>query len=265
MPTQKRQRKREGRQVRQSALAARQRTARRRRTLVAAVLVGLLILGVASVVSGGGGGGDQAAKATTTTGPVKTSLPSGQAVSGATPCPPADGSAVRTTSFAQAPPMCIDPAKTYVAEIKTDKGDMTVALNAAAAPQTVNNFVTLSRYRYFDGVAFHRIIPGFVVQGGDPKGDGTGGPGYTIADEFPQAGQYQLGSLAMANTGQPSSGGSQFFIITGPQGQALPPQYALFGQVTQGLEVAKAIEAVGSSTGTPKETVKIQSVTIKES
>ena len=105
----------------------------------------------------------------------------------------------------------------------TSKGTMTIALDPLAAPRTVNSFVFLARYHYFDGIVFHRVIPGFVLQGGDPTGTGTGGPGYKFADELPAPGRYELGSLAMANAG-PNTNGSQFFVISGPDGMRLPAQ-----------------------------------------
>ena len=176
-------------------------------------------------------------------------------------CPPADGSAPKTQHFDSAPPMCIDPAKRYIAEMVTTKGAITFALDPIGAPLTVNNFVFLARYHYFDNIVFHRIIPGFVVQGGDPSGTGAGGPGYRFADELPRAGRYELGSLAMANAG-PNTNGSQFFIVSGPQGTQLPPLYALFGKAVAGLDVVAALEAAGSGSGTPKERVTIESVTI---
>jgi peptidylprolyl isomerase len=126
--------------------------------------------------------------------------------------------------------MCIDPTKRYSAEIVTSLGALTVALDAAAAPKTVNNFVFLARYHYYDGVIFHRIIRGFMCQGGDPTGTGRGGPGYRFDDELPQPGRYEIGSLAMANAG-PNTNGSQFFIVSGQSGVRLPPQYSLFGKV----------------------------------
>ncbi len=159
--------------------------------------------------------------------------------------------------------MCIDVTKRYSAVMVTNKGTITFALDALAAPQTVNNFVFLARYHYYDDVVFHRIIPGFVVQGGDPTGTGTGGPGYRFDDELPKAGRYEIGSLAMANAG-PNTNGSQFFIICGPSGAQLPPLYALFGKAVSGLETVAALEAVGSSSGRTSETVKMLSVTIIE-
>lgn len=145
----------------------------------------------------------------------------------------------------------------------TTKGSLTIALDPVAAPMTVNNFVFLARYHYFEGIGFHRVIPGFMLQGGDPKGTGSGGPGYRFADELPKAGRYELGSLAMANAG-PDTNGSQFFVISGPQGIRLPPLYSLFGKVVKGLDVVAAIDAIGSGSGKPKEAITITSVTITE-
>lgn len=159
--------------------------------------------------------------------------------------------------------MCIDPGKRYTAEMVTSKGAMKIALDPIAAPRTVNNFVFLARYHYFDGIVFHRVIPGFVVQGGDPTGTGKGGPGYRFEDELPPSGRYELGSLAMANAGADTNG-SQFFIISGPSGVRLPPQYSLFGKVVSGMETVAAIDATGTQSGNPKERVVIESVTIAE-
>ena len=180
-----------------------------------------------------------------------------------TECPAADGSSPKKRRFDGPPPMCIDPEKRYTAEMVTSKGTMTIALDPVAAPKTVNNFVVLARYHYYDGVGFHRVIPGFVLQGGDPQGTGTGGPGYKFEDELPPAGRYELGSLAMANAG-PNTNGSQFFIISGPDGVRLPPQYSLFGKVVSGLDVVATIDGLGTPSGSPKEQVSIQSVTIAE-
>jgi peptidylprolyl isomerase len=181
----------------------------------------------------------------------------------AEPCPAPDGSSPKQQTFAGPPPMCIDPDKRYRADMVTSKGTMVIALDPIGAPNTVNNFVFLARYHYFDGIVFHRIIPGFVLQGGDPTGTGRGGPGYRFADELPSPGRYQLGSLAMANAGADTNG-SQFFVISGPQGVRLPPQYALFGQVIDGMEVVAVIDALGTGSGKPKEAVRIESVTITE-
>jgi cyclophilin family peptidyl-prolyl cis-trans isomerase len=178
--------------------------------------------------------------------------------------PAADGSSPKRQQFDEQPPTCIDPAKRYTAEMVTTKGTIRIALDPIVAPNTVNSFVFLARYHYYDGIVFHRVIPGFVLQGGDPTGTGTGGPGYRFDDELPKPGRYELGSLAMANAG-PNTNGSQFFIISGPSGVRLPPQYSLFGKVVAGLDVVAAIDAVGTRSGSPTEQVVIESVTVSES
>jgi cyclophilin family peptidyl-prolyl cis-trans isomerase len=160
--------------------------------------------------------------------------------------------------------MCIDVNRRYTAEMVTSKGTMTIALDPLGAPKTVNNFVFLARYHYYEGIVFHRVIPGFVLQGGDPTGTGRGGPGYAFEDELPKPGRYELGSLAMANAG-PDTNGSQFFVISGPNGVRLPPQYSLFGKVVNGLDVVAGIDGIGTSSGNPKERVVIESVTVTES
>lgn len=160
--------------------------------------------------------------------------------------------------------MCIDPEKRYSATMETTLGTIVVALNSSAAPQTVNNFVSLARYHYYDGLVFHRIIKGFMCQGGCPEGSGRGGPGYRFDDELPRQGQYELGSVAMANAG-PNTNGSQFFIISGPSGVGLPPSYSLFGKVVAGLDVVDAMEKVRTGGGDrPVEDVTINSITITE-
>ena len=179
--------------------------------------------------------------------------------------PPLDGSAPKTQKFSAAPELGIDPAKRYTATIDTSLGELVVALDAASAPQTVNNFVFLALHHYYDGVIFHRIINGFMCQGGDPTGTGTGGPGYRFNDELPKPGRYEIGSVAMANAG-PHTNGSQFFIVSGPSGVGLPPLYSLFGKVVKGLDVVEAMQRVGTdSRDRPHDDVVINSVTISES
>jgi len=179
-------------------------------------------------------------------------------------CPPEDGSAERQIAFSAGPELCIDPEKDYTAVITTDVGDVEVDLLQADAPLTVNNFVFLARYHFYDAVPFHRVIPGFVVQGGDAENqDGTGGPGYQFQDELPTEGAYQIGSVAMANSGADTNG-SQFFIVSGEDGAALPPNYSLFGTVTAGMDVVEAIEADGARSGSPDVTHTIVTVTIFE-
>jgi cyclophilin family peptidyl-prolyl cis-trans isomerase len=272
---QQRHRQRQTQQARVAAQAKRKKREQRQRLGVIVFTAVVLVLGV-SVFVGGSGRGQKVASQNTTTLPlssrppvVLTAVPPGAAITGDTPCPKGDGTSQRTTSFAKPPPMCISPARSYTADVTTTKGRFTIALDAKAAPNTVNNFVVLARYHFYDGIAFHRIIPGFVVQGGDPLATGSGSPGYKIDDELPRAGSYRIGSVAMANSG-PNTNGSQFFVITGEAGVQLPPQYSLFGTVTEGMDVVRTIEAAGTPAtatdpgGKPTEVVKISSITIKE-
>lgn len=272
--TAKRERKKTNKAARQVREVRQQRidNARRRATkwgtlivIALGVVVGIAALGgafssddVASDVA------DEASAATdNSTSPDDMTATTEPAVD----CPPVDGSADQQRSFDSAPPMCIGSNAKYSAEIVTSKGTVVVELDSEKAPLTVNNFVTLARYRYFDGIECHRIIPGFMAQCGDPNATGAGGPGYTFADELPEAGEYQIGSLAMANRG-PNTNGSQWFIITGETGVNLPPNYTLFGQVTEGLnDTLPALDAAGNpeSNGVPPlEQVIIESVTITE-
>ena len=179
-----------------------------------------------------------------------------------TPFPPLDGSAPKQQKFAEAPEMGIDPAKRYTATMETSMGMLVIALDPIAAPRTVNNFVYLAAQHYYDGVIFHRIISGFMCQGGDPDGSGRGGPGYKFGDELPKPGKYQIGSVAMANAG-PNTNGSQFFIVSGPSGCGLPPLYSLFGQVVKGLDIVEMMQNVPTGPGDrPKTDVVIKSVAI---
>lgn len=143
-------------------------------------------------------------------------------------------------SYPAAPPETINPAKLYQATITTAKGNIVLCLQPELAPKSVNNFVTLARNKFYDGLTFHRVVPDFVIQGGDPQGTGSGGPGYKFADE-PVRQQYVDGAVAMANSG-PNTNGSQFFIDIADDTAKLQPLYNLFGKVQTGLDVAKQIQ-----------------------
>lgn len=162
--------------------------------------------------------------------------------------------------------LTIDKKKNYTAVLHTEKGDITIKLSADKTPITVNNYVVLSKKGFYNNTIFHRVIKGFMIQGGDPKGDGTGGPGYQFDDES-FTGEYVRGTIAMANAG-PNTNGSQFFIMH--QDYALPKNYVIFGIVTQGIEVVDAIAespVTASATGEqsiPVTPIKILSVDIKE-
>lgn len=140
--------------------------------------------------------------------------------------------------YSSPPPIQIDTNRTYRALIKTNKGDIQLQLNPAEAPITVNNFVALARDGFYDGVTFHRVVPQFVIQGGDPTGSGSGGPGYKFQDE-PVKRPYKTGTLAMANAG-PNTNGSQFFICLEDQ-PGLPPNYTIFGDTVGGMDVVRNI------------------------
>jgi cyclophilin family peptidyl-prolyl cis-trans isomerase len=152
-----------------------------------------------------------------------------------------------TRTYASAPARQIVRSRMYIATITTEKGDIKVELNAKAAPITVNNFVFLACEKFFDGLTFHRVLPGFVAQGGDPKGDGSGGPGYAIPDEKSEL-KHEEGVIAMAKSSQPNSAGSQFYITLAPQ-PALDPTYTVFGKVTSGMDVVKQIALRDPSSG----------------
>jgi len=157
--------------------------------------------------------------------------------------------------------MSIDPAKTYTATIATSAGVMTAELFPGDAPNTVNNFVFLARDGYYDSVIFHRVISGFMIQGGDPTGTGRGGPGYRFNDE-PVERPYLRGTLAMANAG-PNTNGSQFFIMHRDYG--LPPQYTIFGKLSAGEDVVDAIARAPKGPGDrPIDPVTIESIAIVE-
>lgn len=275
MPSDKRLRQREGRLARQEELRLAQQKAKRRRQLIFGAIVVVLLGGLFYLVTRSGGSKKKVAtsgtsttvaKASTTTGPTTTTLPPVSVPLITAPanvgCPNLDGSSPHYTKFAAAPPMCIDVTKTYTATLETDVGTITIMLDPAEAPVTVNNFVFLIGYHYYDGTAFHRVIPGFVDQGGDPTGTGGGGPGYEFKDELPSsASKYVAGSVAMANS-DPNTNGSQFFIVVGSGGSQLSPAYSLFGQVTGGMDVVTQINNDGTSGGTPKVVHKIVKATV---
>ena len=169
--------------------------------------------------------------------------------------------------YQQYPPLILDPSMRYTATIKTAQGDMVVELFTAEAPRAVNNFVFLARDGFYQGNCFHRIIKDFMIQGGCPQGDGTGGPGYRFPDEEVKR-SYVRGTLAMANAG-PNTNGSQFFLIHGPQVN-LPPNYTIFGMMLAGEDVLDALAnspvtgSRGGENSSPAERLEIQNIEIAE-
>jgi cyclophilin family peptidyl-prolyl cis-trans isomerase len=168
-------------------------------------------------------------------------------------------------SWRRPPDIAVDPSKRYAAVFETSHGRIEADLFVEHAPATVNNFVFLARQGFYDGVTFHRVIEGFVIQGGDPEGTGRGGPGYTFPDELDNDLTYEDGTLAMANAG-PDTNGSQFFVVTGSKGRGLPKQYSIFGRVREGMDVVGRIGSVPTDrSDRPAQPVVIERVTIEES
>ena len=165
--------------------------------------------------------------------------------------------------MASPPPLQIDENTIYQVTLATDRGDILMELDPQLAPVTVNHFVVNARNGFYDGLTFHRVVPGFVIQGGDPEGTGRGGPGYRFDDE-PFSGDYDRGALAMANAG-PNTNGSQFFICHSDLRGRLPKQYTVFGRVLSGLEVVDAIAtAPRDARDFPQNPVAMTKVTIEE-
>jgi cyclophilin family peptidyl-prolyl cis-trans isomerase len=164
--------------------------------------------------------------------------------------------------YTEPPAFALDAAKTYSATLHTNHGDIAIAFHPEHSPNTVNNFVTLARDGFYDGVIFHRVVPGFVIQGGDPTGTGTGGPGYKFRDELDGPGAYSRGTVAMANAG-PNTNGSQFFICL--DDVKLPHLYTIFGEVTAGMDAVDSVAAAPRRGEQPIDDCVIKSVTVTES
>jgi cyclophilin family peptidyl-prolyl cis-trans isomerase len=287
VPSEKRERQRANSQARAAAMAAtRRRAANRRRVIIvggAAVIVAAVL---AFLISQSTGSSKVASSTSTTSSsitpttgaggpPTATPVPPGAKITGTTPCPKFDGSSPRTTSFAKAPPMCIDPTKSYTAVFDTTQGKISVALDTKVTPGTTNNFVVLALYHYYDKSSFDRIDTSIdIIQGGSPSTQNISdpGPGYTINDEGGKF-TYSPGDLVMARSSSANSGAAQYFFVAGAKASALNAQgtYVKFGQVTQGLDVLQKVEglyvpcAAGDSTclgGGPSQVVLVNSITI---
>lgn len=192
-----------------------------------------------------------------------TILAGGCAAQSGTPSP-------KTTSWPKAPAMQIDKSKSYTATVDTSLGTFKIQLLVDETPNTVNNFVFLSRQGYYEGIIFHRIIKTFMIQTGDPTGTGSGGPGYKFADELPPRHSYEAGIVAMANAG-PNTNGSQFFVCTGSDSKNLDnyPNYSQFGRVIEGMDIVQKIASVqvvsnGREVSKPVTPPVIKNITITE-
>ncbi len=183
-------------------------------------------------------------------------------------CVPAENPGPREEKTIKAPTETLDPAKTYVATVDTNCGEFEITLDPERAPKTGGSFKYLADQDFYDGLTIHRIVPGFVFQGGDPKGDGSGGPGYTITEAPPKDLKYEEGVVAMAKTGAEAAGtsGSQFFVVTGPDAAQLGPDYALLGTITGGQPIVDKIGAIITDprTDLPDAPVEIKSITVEE-
>jgi cyclophilin family peptidyl-prolyl cis-trans isomerase len=231
----------------------------------------LLITGVlaALLAAGCGDDDDETAAATPTPSPTATETATPEDTGGeqGTGCKPAEKPAVKDAKLAK-PSERLDPAKTYVATVKTNCGTFEITLDAKQAPKTGGSFKYLADKGFYDGLGFHRIVGGFVIQGGDPRGDGTGGPGYSIVEAPPDGIVYKKGTVAMAKTQLEEAGtsGSQFFVVTSDQASAaLTPDYALVGKVTKGIDVVDLIgTAPVSADEQPVEPIVMRSVKVEE-
>lgn len=292
MASTKRQRKKENQLARRSALeAARKRQQKKRQLLnFGGLAVGVVLLAVLLVFIASRGSSKKAppsAASSTTTDPSATPaavppVPAGRTITGDTPCPKPTGEE-RASMFEKPPPLCIDPAKAYRAVFATSAGTVTVALDTRRTPMTVNNFVVLARYGYYDGSSFQRTDPSIdIIQGGAPNTQSISdpGPGYNIKDEGGKF-TYAEGDLVMARSSGPDSGSAQYFFSAGPKTSSLDAQgtYVTFGKVTEGLDVLKKVLAShvacpparssrggGDSClgGSPQPPVKIDKITIEE-
>jgi peptidyl-prolyl cis-trans isomerase B (cyclophilin B) len=193
----------------------------------------------------------------TTPSPETDTAPAGGCKTVGAPVPKPDGGS-------DAPEDPLDPAKKYSLVVVTNCGSFTIALDQKLAPNTSASLVSLAQEGFFDSTTFHRVVPGFVIQGGDPTGTGSGGPGYSTVDVPPSDAKYTKGVVAMAKTGAepPGTSGSQFFVVTAPDA-GLPPEYAIVGKVTDGLDTVVAIEALGTGDGPPSKPVVIEKVTVE--
>jgi peptidyl-prolyl cis-trans isomerase B (cyclophilin B) len=200
-----------------------------------------------------GGGGEAAA----TAAPTEEPAPAG--------CEPAEAPKPKGEGSLPKPKAQLDPAKTYVATVSTNCGDFEITLGAKQAPKTGGSFKSLADKGFYDGTTFHRVVAGFVIQGGDPKGDGTGGPGYSVVEAPPQDILYEKGVVAMAKTGTEPAGtsGSQFFVVTAEEAP-LPPDYALLGKVTAGQDVVDKIGVaeIDPATEKPVDPIVIRSIDV---
>jgi peptidyl-prolyl cis-trans isomerase B (cyclophilin B) len=220
-----------------------------RRWIVLAVFAVIAVGVVAAVLISRGGGSDDSSS-------TASEASSGGCKKVAAPEP-------KTVSFKE-PKQVVKPGEAATVVMKTSCGSFEIALDTKRAPKTANSFAFLTEEGFYDDLTFHRIVPGFVIQGGDPEGTGTGGPGYKVAEKPPANLAYTKGLVAMAKSSAepPGTSGSQFYVVTAPDA-GLPPEYALVGKVSKGYSTVARIEKQGTPEETPKQTVLIEEATLK--
>ena len=221
-----------------------------RRWLILAVFAVIAAGVVAAVLIGQGGGSDDGTSASGT--------------ASADGCKEVEAPEPKTVSF-KAPKQVLKKGEEATAVVKTSCGTFEIALDTERAPKTANSFAFLAEEGFYDDLTFHRVAPGFVIQGGDPEGTGSGGPGYSVDEKPPANLAYTKGVVAMAKTSAepPGRSGSQFYVVTAPDA-GLPPEYALVGKVSEGYDVVEKIDALGTPEEKPKQTVLIEEMTIDQ-
>ena len=219
------------------------------------VLVILLLLALAAFLASCGGDSDETTSAPATDTTATTTEEKG--------CEQVPAPKAKKVSF-KAPEQVLKPGEKAIAVMKTNCGTFEIALDTQRAPKTANSFAFLIEEGFYDDLTFHRVVPGFVIQGGDPEGLGTGGPGYTVDEAPPSNLSYTKGVVAMAKSSAdpPGRSGSQFYVVTGADA-GLPPEYALVGKVTEGFDAVARIEKLGDAEEKPKQTVIIEEMTIE--
>jgi peptidyl-prolyl cis-trans isomerase B (cyclophilin B) len=220
-----------------------------RRWIVLIVFAAIIAIVVGAILISRGGGSDDS----TTT-----------AASGADGCKQVEAPEPKQVSL-KAPKQTLKQGEEATAVVQTSCGTFEIALDTTRAPKTANSFAYLSEEGFYDDLTFHRIVPGFVIQGGDPLGTGTGGPGYKVVEKPPANLAYTKGTVAMAKSSAepPGTSGSQFYVVTGADA-GLPPEYALVGKVSEGLDVVERIGKLGTPSEKPKQTVLIEKITIEK-
>jgi peptidyl-prolyl cis-trans isomerase B (cyclophilin B) len=228
-----------------------------RRWIVLAVFAVVAVGIVVAVLVGQGGGSDDEGSSTSSSTSSSTEASAGG-------CEEVEAPAPKKDSF-KAPDEVLKKGEAATAVVKTSCGTFEIELDTERAPETANSFAFLAEEGFYDDLTFHRVAPGFVIQGGDPEGTGTGGPGYTVEEEPPPNLSYTKGVVAMAKSSAdpPGRSGSQFYVVTAPDA-GLPPEYALVGKVSEGYDVVEKIEALGTPEETPKQTVLIEEMTIEK-